>query len=130
LGAKSAVLVPNGVDCSAFASLPLERSGGPVLLYVGAMSWRPNAQAAIFLAKEVLPVVRRTIAEARLRIVGRDPPAELLALRGLPGVEVTGGVPDVVPYFAEAQMLAVPLESGGGTRLKILEAFAAGLPVV
>jgi glycosyltransferase involved in cell wall biosynthesis len=130
LGAGSVALVPNGVDVAAFGSLALERSGPPTLLYVGAMSWEPNAQAALFLGREVLPTVRQTIPEARLQIVGRDPSPELLALRGLPGVEVTGGVPDVVPYFASAHVLAVPLEAGGGTRLKILEGFAAGLPVV
>ncbi len=63
-------------------------------------------------------------------MVGRDPPADLLALNGTPGIEVTGGVPDVKPYLLRASLLAVPLDAGGGTRLKILEAFAAGLPVV
>jgi glycosyltransferase involved in cell wall biosynthesis len=63
-------------------------------------------------------------------IIGRDPPGDIAALNGSSGIEVTGSVPDVKPYLAEAAALVVPLDAGGGTRLKILEAFAAGLPVV
>ena len=68
--------------------------------------------------------------DARLVIVGRDPPPDLRNLGNALSVVVTGGVPEVKPYLAEASILAVPLDAGGGTRLKILEAFAAGLPVV
>jgi glycosyltransferase involved in cell wall biosynthesis len=111
--------------------LPAGRDGGPpTLLYIGAMSWSPNVSAVQFLAQHVIPEVRSRVPDTRLRIVGRDPAPEVLALRGLPGVEVMGSVPDVIPYLREAHVLAVPLAAGGGTRLKILEAFAAGLPVV
>jgi glycosyltransferase involved in cell wall biosynthesis len=94
------------------------------------MSWRPNAEAATFLARDVLPVVRQYIPNTRLRIVGRDPARDVRELSVLDGVDVTGRVDEVLPYLMEAQILAVPLVAGGGTRLKILEAFAAGLPVV
>jgi glycosyltransferase involved in cell wall biosynthesis len=131
LGNATVHLVPNGVECAAYRSLPAGRDqGSPVLLYVGAMSWAPNVSAAKFLAQEVLPTVRDHHPDARLQIVGRDPAPEVRALGNLPGVEVTGTVPDMLPYLGGAHLLAVPLESGGGTRLKILEAFAAGLPVV
>jgi glycosyltransferase involved in cell wall biosynthesis len=123
-------VVPNGVDCAAYRHLPVGRSGAPLILYVGAMSWEPNVAAAEFLCREALPAVRRRVADARVRIVGRDPPQRLRDAGQLPGVEIAGGVPDVIPHLAEARMLAVPLQAGGGTRLKILEAFAAGLPVV
>jgi polysaccharide biosynthesis protein PslH len=127
---RSLYLVPNGVDCVAYADLPSGRdAASPVILYVGTMSWGPNAAAAEFLAKMMLPRVRAVIPEARVRIVGRDPGPLVTALRQFPGVEVTEGVPDVMPHLREAALLAVPLFSGGGTRLKILEAFAAGLPV-
>jgi glycosyltransferase involved in cell wall biosynthesis len=130
-GARSVRVVPNGVDCGAYAHLPAgRRAEPPMILFLGAMSWTPNATAAVFLAREVFPDVRRRFAYARLCIVGRDPPSDVRALGDLPGVQVTGGVPSVLPYLEEASVLAVPLESGGGTRLKILEAFAAGLPVV
>lgn len=158
LGGRDVRLVPNGVDCSAYAHLPVGRewpaavsrhalasgsfvgqpdasacrlsNDAPTLLYLGAMSWQPNAKAAEFLAREILPIVQRRFPAARLQLVGRNPGAEVLALGELPGVEVAANVPDVGVYLERATLLAVPLDSGGGTRLKILEAFAAGLPVV
>lgn len=131
LGARHVHLVPNGVDCAGYAAQPTGRAdAGPLILYIGTMSWTPNAAAARFLADEVLPAVRARIPSARLRIVGKNPPADLLSRNGRDGIEVTGGVPDVQPHLREAALLAVPLETGGGTRLKILEGFAAGLPIV
>jgi glycosyltransferase involved in cell wall biosynthesis len=130
LGASAVHTVPNGVDCAAFADLPTGRDGPPVVMFLGTMSWGPNAAAARFLAREVLPVLRSRAPGVVLSIVGREPPADLLALAGTPGIEVAGGVPDVKPYLLRASVLAVPLDAGGGTRLKSLEAFAAGLPVV
>jgi glycosyltransferase involved in cell wall biosynthesis len=131
LGAQKVNVVPNGVDCSAYASLPTGRtSGRPTILYVGVQSWAPNAKAAFYLATNVLPQVRERFPSARVQIIGRDPPRELQALNGSPGVEILGNVPDIKPYLEKADVLAVPLESGGGTRLKILEAFASGLPTV
>jgi glycosyltransferase involved in cell wall biosynthesis len=131
LGSSPIHLVPNGVDCSAYADLPAgRRSPRPVLLYVGSLSWGPNVAAARTLAVEVLPKVRERIPWARVRLVGRDPGPEVTDLARLEGVEVFGSVPDVLPHLRDATLLVVPLEAGGGTRLKILEAFAAGLPVV
>ena len=130
LGATGVFTVPNGVDCAAFDDLPEGRDGPPTIAFLGTMSWGPNATAAKFLALDVLPAVRQQIPPARLLILGRDPPRDVTALAGQPGVTVTGTVPEVKPFLREATLLAVPLEAGGGTRLKILEAFAAGLPVV
>jgi glycosyltransferase involved in cell wall biosynthesis len=70
------------------------------------------------------------VPEAELVIVGKSPPAKVLQLGKNPGVVVAGEVPEIHPYLERASLLAVPLLAGGGTRLKILEAFAAGLPVV
>ena len=132
LGAKRVVVVPNGVDCDAFGALPVGRClGPPTLLYVGSLAWPPNASAARFLATDVLPAVRQHLPDARLVIVGRNPGPDVLALvRPGAQVEVAANVQDVTPYYRDAHVLAVPLQSGGGTRLKILEAFAAGVPVV
>ena len=130
-GGARVVMVPNGVDCSAFASGLDARPWPPSLLYVGALDWPPNASAARVLATEILPLVRQRVPAAHVTIVGKNPTPEVLALaRTQPHVEVAANVRDVVPYFRGAHLLAVPLESGGGTRLKILEAFATGLPVV
>ena len=131
LGAHAVKVVPNGVDCEAFQDLPTGRgTSPPLMLYLGNMSWGPNIGAAVFLAREVLPCLRGRFPEARLRIVGRSPSPETRALADIPGVEVIGDVADIKPHLDQAKVLAVPLDSGGGTRLKILEAFAAGLPVV
>lgn len=131
LGNSNVHLVPNGVDCSAYSHLPVGRSSQPpVLLYLGALSWQPNAKAAEFLARDVLPQVREHRPDAILQIVGRNPGPDVQVLSQLPGVEVHANVPDVGVFLERATLLAVALDSGGGTRLKILEAFAAGLPVV
>jgi glycosyltransferase involved in cell wall biosynthesis len=131
LGVRSVQLIPNGVDCSQFAQLPCGRNASQnKLLFLGTMSWGPNAEAASVLIEQIFPEVKRQRPDAELWIVGRNPPSQLLKHHEVNGVHVTGGVPDIVPYYKNADMLVVPLESGGGTRLKILEAFAAGLPVI
>ena len=131
LGAQRVVVVPNGVDCDAFGDMPIgQRQGPPTVLYVGSLAWPPNAKAAHFLASEVMPAVHQQLPEARLVIVGRNPGPEVLMLARLRRVEVVANAPDVAPYYRDAHVMAVPLQAGGGTRLKILEAFAAGVPVV
>ena len=77
-----------------------------------------------------MPAVRARVPGATLAIVGRRPTAEVLALADPGRVEIAADVPDVRPYWQRASLLAVPLEAGGGTRIKIVEAFAAGVPVV
>jgi glycosyltransferase involved in cell wall biosynthesis len=129
LHARLVKTVPNGVDAAGLATLPIGRSGPPVVLFLGTLSWRPNVSAVQFLAREAFPRVRNRIPDAKLLIVGRDPAPEISELQG-PGIDIVGPVPEVRPYLAQASVLAVPLDAGGGTRLKILEAFAAGLPVV
>lgn len=131
LGANEVHVMPNGVDCGALADLPVGRATAPpTVLFLGTMSWGPNAAAAKFLAADVMPRLRERFPTARLLLVGRDPPPDVTRLSGAGGVEVTGSVPDVKPYLLQASVMAVPLAAGGGTRLKILEGFAAGLPVV
>lgn len=129
LGAPQVHAVPNGVDYASRADLPAGRWGPPTVLFLGSMGWGPNVAAVRFLAGAVWPALRERIPDVRLLIVGRNPPADVRALAG-ETITVTGAVPDVKPFLAQASVLAVPLDAGGGTRLKILEAFAAGLPVV
>lgn len=132
LGARRVTLVPNGVDCAQYEQLPLAgRSGAPTILYVGSFTWEPNVAAARFLATEVLPRVAQHVPDARVVLVGKDPGPDIRALAAADArVVVAGNVPDVSVYLRQAHVLAVPLQVGGGTRLKILEAFAAGVPVV
>jgi glycosyltransferase involved in cell wall biosynthesis len=81
--------------------------------------------------REVLPVIRQSIPDVNLRIIGRRPAPEVLALtKQDAAVEVTGTVDDVRPWLADCAAMVVPLLSGGGTRIKILEAMAQGVPVI
>lgn len=101
----------------------------PTLLYIGDMSYRPNIEAASMLVEQVLPRVRERLPDCRARIVGRGT-ERIRHLGDVPNVDLVGPVADVVPELVAASICAVPLLSGGGTRIKILEAFAHGLPVV
>ena len=130
LGASRVALVPNGVDTQAYPWPPRRSATTPTVLFLGALDWTPNVSAARFLAEQVMPAVRARVPGATLAIVGRRPAPEVLALADPGRVEVAADVPDVAPYWQRASLLAVPLEAGGGTRIKIVEAFAAGVPVV
>ena len=126
-GARIAVL-PNGVDLAHFRPLP--DPGRPVLIFWGHLRYPPNADGIVWFCREIFPRVREDVPEAELLITGKEPPPEVAALAALPGVTLTGYVPDLRPYLAQAAVVIVPLRFGAGTRLKILEAFAAGRPVV
>jgi glycosyltransferase involved in cell wall biosynthesis len=119
------VVCPNG--CEPRPSLP--PAAEPVAAFVAFMGWRPNVDAAVWLARRVWPLAQRNVPGARLLLVGRDPAARVRALAGQ-GVEVTGTVQEVRPHLAAARVAVAPLLAGGGSRLKILEALEAGRPVV
>ena len=127
LGARQVVLVPNGVDTAALPAGTVEP--GAMLLYVGHFGYRPNSLAAAELVDEILPRVHEELPGASVRLVGRAPSKGLRDRAGA-SVEVFPDVPDVVPHLRAARALVVPLRAGGGTRLKVLEALSAGLPVV
>ena len=122
-------VIPNGVDPEEFA--PSGESPEPDrLVFTASFTYAPNVDAMTFFCREVLPRVRAAVPRVRLSIVGQHPGPEIRALGGVPGVEVTGRVPDVRPYLARAAVVVVPLRLGSGTRLKILEAMAMEKPVV
>jgi glycosyltransferase involved in cell wall biosynthesis len=123
-------VVDNGIDRASFEGIERRPVPGRIL-FLGSLFWRPNRDAVGVLLDEVFPAVRAAEPGATLALVGREPP-ESLARRvaGMPGVELHASVPDVRPYLAESAVMTVPLRVGGGSRLKILEAMAAGLPVV
>jgi len=127
LGAGTLLIVPNGVACADVEhSLP---AGGAQLCYVGHFGYRPNLLAAIELVDSVLPRVQAVVPAASVSLVGRQPGPELAGRVG-PSVSVAADVPDVLPFLRRSRALVVPLRSGSGTRLKVLEALAAGVPVV
>lgn len=129
LGVHSTV-VPNGVDCAQMAAPgAAHECTGPCLLFVGSMSYQPNVEAAVWLRDDVLPLILADRPDAHAHVVGRFPPPELLASDS-EGFRVHGEVPDVRPYYRACDVVAVPVLSGGGSRLKVIEAAAAGRPIV
>jgi len=128
LGAGPAPLVvPNGVDLSRY-EFRGERPGTGALLFVGDLSWPPNAEGLRWFASQVWPLVRAAAPRARVRVLGRGAPPDLA--RSAPEWEFLGEGGDTRPHWAEADAAIVPLLAGGGTRLKVLEAAACGVPVL
>jgi polysaccharide biosynthesis protein PslH len=125
-------VIENGVDNRLYAenALPGNIHRRNRLVFVGSMNYHANIDAVTKFVRYIWPSLRQRFPEWRLTLVGSDPTSAVLALGDQPGVEVTGRVPDVRPYYQEAIAAVVPLRMGGGTRLKILEAMAAGVPVV
>jgi glycosyltransferase involved in cell wall biosynthesis len=117
-------------DASSLASASGACGAGRIL-FLGSLDWRPNLDAVGQLLEHVFPAVQAHEPAARLCLVGRNPPEWLRRqAAATPGVELHASVPDVRPYLAGCSVLAVPLRIGGGSRLKILEALACGVPVV
>lgn len=129
-GATDVAVVDNGVDTAGYQpdeDVPDARQ----MLFLGSLDWRPNLDAVRQLIDVIYPKVRLAEPLATVAVVGRKPPDWLrAAVRARLGIKVFGDVPDVRPYLRGAGMLVVPLRIGGGSRLKILEALATGLPVV
>lgn len=121
------VVVPNGVEApDGVAPLSVRE---PLVTFVGNFSYEPNRRAAHLLAESILPKVRATVPHARLALIGVHPPPEVGALAG-PAVEVTGEVDDVFACLQRARVFVSPLTRGAGMKNKVLEALAAGTPVV
>jgi len=130
-GVERLSAVPTGVDVEYFQRPPGAWPEKHDLVFVGAMDWLPNVDGARFFMREVLPLIRQKRPECSVVLAGRSPDAEVMSLAsGDPLITVTGTVPDIRPYLWESKVSIVPLRIGGGTRLKIYEAMAAGVPVV
>jgi glycosyltransferase involved in cell wall biosynthesis len=123
-----AAVVPNGVDAERFRPSPLPDA--PRVMFTGALHTLPNRDGICWFCQAVWPAIRASVPEAVLEIVGARPPAEILELGEIEGVVVRPDVPDVVPFHERARVAVVPLRIGTGSRLKALEAMAAGRPVV
>jgi len=125
-------VITNGVDLDFFtpAAAPVSRDAAPTVVFCGAMDYTPNVDALRWFFETMHEPLRRAVPDLRVLVVGKSPAPEVQAHAGRPGVTVTGGVPDVRPYYRRAWLQIVPLRIGGGTRLKIPESMAMGTPVV
>lgn len=124
-------LVPNGTDAS-LPLLPPADPAGTTALWVGGMDDPFNREAVLHFASRILPLVREQIPTFEWRVIGRDPPPLLLSQARAPGsgVRVDGFVPTLREAYERCTIVVVPLLSGGGTKLKVLEAMAMGRAVV
>jgi glycosyltransferase involved in cell wall biosynthesis len=127
-GIRETSSVSTGVDLDYFEP-PAAARPRYDLVFLGSMDWMPNIDGTQWFVSEVLPLIRARKPDVRLAIVGRNPPPSLTA-QASDSMVVTGTVPDVRPYLWESAVSIVPLRVGGGTRLKIFEAMAAGTAVV
>jgi glycosyltransferase involved in cell wall biosynthesis len=126
-------VVPNGIDTQIYRpeianrKSQIARNG---LVFTGTMDFRPNVDAVLWFAQEVLPRIRAQVEDVHFLAVGQRPHRRLDVLQDNPAITLTGFVEDTRPYIADAAVYVVPLRMGGGTRFKILEALAMGKPVV
>ncbi len=127
-GAPIEVIV-NGADTTFFRP-KRDEDAHPTILFMGTMNYYPNIDAVRYYVRTMHDALRAAIPDLQVLIVGHRPPPEIETLGNLTGITVTGSVPDVRPYMARSWIQIVPLRLGGGTRLKIVESMAAGLPVL
>jgi glycosyltransferase involved in cell wall biosynthesis len=122
-------VVPNGYPSPASPVGRVAIGARPTVVFAATLRYPPNADGARWLVEEVAPRLRARVPDCRVRLVGRYQPAQQ-ALHDPPRVELVGPVDDIVPELAQADVVAVPVRYGSGTRLKVLEAFAHRIPVV
>ena len=125
-------VIENGVDVEHFAEAALVRTDAAKnrIVFVASMDYHANIDAALTFARDVWPRVHELQPNLVFTIVGREPTRTVRDLASIPGIEITGTVGDVRPFYCEAIAAVAPLRVGGGSRLKILEAMAAGVPIV
>ncbi len=122
-------VVPNGYPAPSRPAGRTVVGTPPTVLFPGTLRYPPNADGARWLVDDVAPELRRSVPDARVRLVGRFDPAQR-SLDDRPQVDLVGPVPDMAGELARADLVVVPLRYGSGTRVKILEAFAHRVPVV
>ena len=122
-------VVPNGVDTTAFRPSTTPRPPATIIM-TGSLDYFPNADGMQWFVSDIWPRIRQQAPAVEFMVVGKSTPEVDRSLSGVPALRLVGRVPDVRPYVAQATLFVVPLRIGGGTRLKILEALAQGIPVV
>jgi sugar transferase (PEP-CTERM/EpsH1 system associated) len=125
----SCTVLRNGVDLERFHPRDNAPRVGEIV-FTGVMNYHPNAEGCAWFAREILPQLRAVQPEAHFTIVGASPNAAVRRLAGLPGVAVTGAVPDTRAYLRHAAVAVAPLRIARGIQNKVLEALAMALPLV
>ena len=128
-GRASVHVIPNGVELPPPAE-PGLRSPEPSVIFTGVLGFPPNVDAAVWFAREVFPRIRSRHPTARFVAAGRRPSPEVLELAELPGVSIEADVADMTACLRRAWVAVAPMRRGAGVKNKVLEAWAAGLPVV
>ena len=130
--AAAIMVAPNGIDLDAYAGRTVDGAHDDRfrVVFTGKMDYRPNIDAMLWFGREVLPRLVASAPKVLVQIVGMNPHRRLDVLRASPHVEITGTVPDVLPYLRDADAYVIPMRVGGGTRFKALEAMAAARPIV
>jgi glycosyltransferase involved in cell wall biosynthesis len=124
-GSANVTAIPNGVDIEYFRSSGTVQSDSPSIIFVGSLNWYPNVHAVLFLLKEIWPMAKAAVPGLHLEIVGSAPPSAVTKLAALSqDVTVHGYVDDVRPFLEAATLYVCPIRGGGGTKLKVLDAFA------
>jgi glycosyltransferase involved in cell wall biosynthesis len=124
-------VIPIAIDTTQDPLVP-RKLGGCQILAIGSLHYPPNAGGIRWFMQDVFPLVQQAMPGARLTVIGKNPPADFLRMAesSQGAIEVTGYVADLAPYLRETTLMVVPVLAGGGMRVRILEAFARGLPVV
>ncbi len=128
-------VIPNGIDIAAYQAAKNAQQNKPsgtpqTLVFTGKMDYRPNIEAVLWFATQVLPLVQQTFPAVQFQIVGQKPSPRLDILRSNPNIIITGAVDDIRSYIMQADVYVAPLRVGGGTRFKLLEAMALECPIV
>ena len=124
-------VIPIAIDTTIL--VPIQRTtGSHNIVTIGTLLYPPNADGVRWFTNEVFPLIRRQVPDVTLTIIGKGAPVDLvrLASQSSGKITITGYVPDLVPYLEKAALMVVPVRAGGGMRVRILEAFARGIPVV
>ena len=126
-------LAPNGVDVEHYGFHVQERNNNKnndIVLFCGAMDVNRNVEAVLFFIQDILPMLVREATDIEFRVVGRNPVGAILRFQDVGNITITGTVDDVRPHYMQAKVAVAPFRLGGGTKLKVLEAMAMGVPVV
>jgi polysaccharide biosynthesis protein PslH len=125
------VVVPNGVDIDFFTPAKPGAANGRAIIFAGRLDQYSNRDAILYFVRDVWPRVRASNPDVTMHIIGANPPAELKEMAAAdPRLQVHGFVPDVRPFFHQSTIAVCPIRDGGGTRIKVLDALAQGMPLV